>query len=183
VVQRYVQQELFDVLLHFHRYPIALVCDIAEMYLQILLCPSDRSCHRFMWRNSDKEICEYEFNRLVFGVNVSPFLAQFVIQHYAKALQWKFERAAETVLQSTYMDDSMDSVVTENEGISLYKQLSELWEKAGMHAHKWLSNSQVVLEVVPPQERAFQLELDLNKSLAVRTLGVIWDAKEDVFTF
>jgi len=40
-----LQQELLDVLLCFHRYPIALVCDIAEMYLQILLCPSDRSCH------------------------------------------------------------------------------------------------------------------------------------------
>jgi len=69
-----LQQELFDVLLHFCRYPIALVCDIAEMYLQIFLCPSDRSCHRFLWRNLDKEICEYEFNRLVFGVSISPFL-------------------------------------------------------------------------------------------------------------
>ena len=41
-------------------------------------------------------------------------------------LQPNYERAAETVLQSTYMDDSMDSVVNENEGISLQKQLLEL---------------------------------------------------------
>jgi len=47
-------------------------------------------------------------------------------------LQSNYRRAAETLLQSTYMDDSMDSVVNEIEGISLYKQLSELWEKAGM---------------------------------------------------
>ena len=52
----------------------------------------------------------------------------------------------------------MDSVANENEGVSLYEQLSELWRKAGMHAHKWLSNPQTVLEVIPPQDRASQLE-------------------------
>ena len=180
-----LQKELFDVLLRFRRYPIALVCDIAEMYLQILLSPTDRSCHRFLWKDLENanEICEYEFTRLVFGINVLPFLAQFVVQHHAQLFQPEYERAAETVLQSTYMDDSMDSVVTENEGVSLYEQLSELWRKAGMHAHKWLSNSQAVLEIIPPQDRASQLELHKNWSLAVKTLGVLWNAKEDVFTF
>ena len=82
-----------------------------------------------------------------------------------------YGRAVETVLQSTYMDDSMDSVVNEKEGIILYKQLSELWEKAGMHAHKQLSNSQEVLDAIPPQDRASQLELDENSSLAVIAPG------------
>ena len=42
-----LKNELFDVLLHFRRYPIAVVCDIAEMYLRIELSPDDRSFHRF----------------------------------------------------------------------------------------------------------------------------------------
>ena len=37
------------------------------------------------------------------------------------------------------MDDSMDSVIDETEGIELCKQLSELWQKAGMQNYKWLS--------------------------------------------
>ena len=106
-----------------------------------------------------------------------------MVQHHAQLFQPEYERAAETVLQSTYMDNSMDSVVTENEGVSLYEQLSELWRKAGMHAHKWLSNSQAVLEVIPPQDRASQLELHRDWSLAVKTLGILWNAKEDIFTF
>ena len=65
----------------------------------------------------------------MFGVNVSPFLAQFVIQHHAQKFQESYGRAADTVFQSTYMDDSMDSVVNEKGGIILYKQLSELWDK------------------------------------------------------
>ena len=44
-----LQNELFDVLLRFQRYPIAVVCDIAKMYLRIELSPEDRSFHRFSW--------------------------------------------------------------------------------------------------------------------------------------
>ena len=50
----------------------------------------------------------YEFNRVVFGVNSSPFQAQFVTRDYAQRHQEQFPRAAETILKSTYMDDSMD---------------------------------------------------------------------------
>ena len=30
-----LQQDLFDILLRFRRFPMALLCDIAEMYLRI----------------------------------------------------------------------------------------------------------------------------------------------------
>ena len=77
----------------------------------------------------------------------------------------------------------MDSIINETEGISLYKELLQLWEKAGMHAHKWLSNSQAVLQMIPLEDRACQLELSEDNSLAIKTLEIIWLADEDVFTF
>ena len=43
----------------------------------------------------------------------------------------------------------MDSVMNDDEGIELYKQLSELWGKADMFTHKWISNSPVVLDKIP----------------------------------
>ena len=180
-----LQNELFDVLLRFRRYPIAVVCDIAEMYLKIELGPEDRSFHRFLWQNlaSNEKPCEYEFNWLVFGVNASPFLAQLVSQHHARIFEDIYPRAAETILKSTYMNDSMNTVMSESEGITLYKQLSELWDKAGMHAHKWLSNSKAILQMIPSQDRACQLELGDNNSPAIKTLEIMWFAREDVFTF
>lgn len=42
----------------------------------------------------------------------------------------------------------MDSTVDEQNAIDVYHQLSQLWEKAGMHARKWLSNSTQVLKEV-----------------------------------
>ena len=120
-----LQRELFDVLLRFRRYPVAIACDISEMYLRIKLHSEDKSCHRFLWRDLDSSKLPgvYEFTRLVFGINASPFLAQYVSQYHAMMFAQSHPRASETILKSTYMDDSMDSVLDEVEGIKLYKEL------------------------------------------------------------
>ena len=81
-------------------------------------------------------------------------------RHHATIYEKAFPKAAETVLQSTYMDDSMDSVLTDELGVDLYEQLSELWSKAGMHTHKWLLNSPVVLSKIPLQDRVNKMNLD-----------------------
>ena len=92
-------------------------------------------------------------------------------------------RAAEVILKSTYMDDSMDSVIDEEQGVKLYTELSDLWDKAGMQTHKWVSNSPKVLESVSTQRRASEISLDSQEASPVKTLGILWCAREDVFTF
>ena len=75
-----LQQDLVSVLLRFRRYPVALVCDIAEMYLQIGIEPKDRRYQRIIWRDLDqnKQPKVLQFNRVVFGIKSSPFQAQYV---------------------------------------------------------------------------------------------------------
>ena len=95
-----LQSDLFAVLLRFRRDPVALMCDIKEMYLQIKLNPEDQPYHRFLWRDFEtgREPDVFEFNRVVFGVNWSPFQAQFVAQEHARRQQSIFPLlAAETV--------------------------------------------------------------------------------------
>ena len=53
----------------------------------------------------------------------------------------------------------MISILTDDEAVDLYKELCELWGKVGMKASKWLSNSTKVLETIPPQSRASQMNL------------------------
>ena len=126
-----LQRNLFDVLMRFRRFPIALVCDIAEIYLRIGIAHEDKPYHRFLWRgtNQNRRTDIYEFDRVVFGLNSSPFQAQYVVQEHAKKYQQDFPMAVETVLKSTYMDDSMDSARDEDQAIDLYKQLSNLLTK------------------------------------------------------
>ena len=95
----------------------------------------------------------------------------------------EFPMAAETVLKSTYMDDSMDSVVDESRGIKLYEELNQLWSKAGVQTHKWLSNSTKVLERIPVESRPSEVHITSDGLPMVKTLGVTWLPGEDVFTF
>ena len=124
--------------------------------------------------NKERERDEYEFNRVVFGVNSSPFQAQFVVQTHAEKHKDEFPMAAETVLKSTYMEDSMDSGVDESQGIKLHEELTQLWSKAGIQAHKWLSNSTKVLERIPVESRASEVHIASDGLPMVKTLGVTW---------
>ena len=106
-----------------------------------------------------------------------------MLQHHARKHQADYGRATETILKSTYMDDSMDSVLDEKQGIRLYRQLSCLLNKAGMNAHKCFFNSPTVLSEVPIQDKKSEVDLDQDQLLFTKTLGVWWPANEDLFTF
>ena len=54
----------------------------------------------------------------------------------------------------------MDSTVDDQNAIDLYHQLSQLWEKACMHAQKWLSNSTHVLTEVPQEDRVSKVDFN-----------------------
>ena len=105
-----LQKDLFDVLIWFRMNPIAFTCDIKEMYLQVEIEQRDCPYFRLLWRDLDSS-CEpdiYELSRVVFGKNSAPMEAQFVAQENARRHQDVYPSVAETVLKSTYMDDSID---------------------------------------------------------------------------
>ena len=86
-----------------------------EMYLQIETEEKDRPYFRILWRDceNDREPDEYEFTRVVFGKNSASMKERYVAQENARRLQGVYPLGAETVLKSTYMDDSIDSVEDE----------------------------------------------------------------------
>ena len=81
-----LQNGPFDVLLRFRHFPVAVACDVSEMYLQIRIPIEDRSKFRFLWRNLEvdrkPDICEFE--RVVFSDASAPFHAQYVSQENAR---------------------------------------------------------------------------------------------------
>ena len=81
------------------------------------------------------------------------------------------------------MDDSMVSIVNKYEEIKLVQQLKELSRKVGMHPRKWLSNSKKVLGEIDLKDRAKQIDLSMDDLPSVKTLGVVWSASSDQFSF
>ena len=70
------------------------------------------------------------------------------------------------------MDDSIGSVLTEEKGIDVYHQLNAICDKAGMHARKWLSNSEIVLQEIPVEDGAAEVNLEAGSLPATKTLGL-----------
>ena len=73
--------------------------------------------------------------------------------------------------------------LSDENAIELYKQLSRLLTKAGMHARKWLSNSSTLLSVIPQNDRKAEVDLDRDQLPSAKTLGVWWVADRDEFTY
>lgn len=126
-----LQNSLFDVLLRFSCFYVAVACDVSEMYLQIRI-PPDRSKFRFLWRNLqvDRKPEVYEFEWVVFGDASAPFRARYVSQKNSRFHQEEFPLAAATVIKSTYMDDSLDSVRDNQTALQLVQEPQDLWAKA-----------------------------------------------------
>ena len=119
-----LQREIVDVLTRFHRAPIALSGDIAEMFLQVGLQEKDRPYHRFLWQDVDpsREPDVYEFRRLLFGNMASPFCAQYVVHAHAQAHTDTFPAAAESIDNAMYVDDLLDSSETTETAHDLQQQ-------------------------------------------------------------
>ncbi len=83
--------------------------------------------------------------------------------------------SVDSVLHNFYVDDCLVSVGSEEEAVSLYKELGALCAKGGFKLTKWISNRRAVLAAIPQQERAMEVkDLDLdNDTLPMeRALGV-----------
>ena len=83
-----------------------------------------------------------------------------------------------------YVDDVLDSCETVDETVQLRNELSDLLALGNFKLRKWLSNSADVLKDVPVEDRLQNLEIREAENLPkFKTLGVLWDAEKDVFTF
>ena len=71
--------------------------------------------------------------------------SQFVAQENARRHQATYPLAAETVLKSTYTDDTIDSEANDRTAVEVSRQLQKLWRIGGMEARKWVSNSEEVI--------------------------------------
>ena len=67
-----LQRDIFEVLLRFRRYEIALNSDIKEMFLGIKVPPEDSKFLRLLWKEKETDRPHViELTRVVFGVNAS----------------------------------------------------------------------------------------------------------------
>ena len=165
--------ELFDVIMRFRRYTVAISGDISEMFMQIMLDPEYQNYYRIIWNG-----VSYQYTRTIFGDCSSPFKANKVLKSYAAHHQKSFPEVANTVMNAVYVDDALDSRCTVNETIQTRRELTQVLQLAGMKMRKWLSNDIQVISDIPIEDRAASVHLDQRELLPTRkSLGVMLVAR------
>jgi len=179
--------KLLGVITRFREDRIAFMSDIEAMFHQVRVPPGDRDALRFLWWTGgdlDKPPDIYRMTVHLFGGVWSPSCANYALRRTAQDQQECFDpEVVRTVMDNFYVDDCLKSVATEDGAVLLVKQLCQLLSRGGFRLTKWTSNSKLVLDAVPPDERAHcQKNLDLDQSVSIeRALGVLWNTDSDKF--
>ncbi|UYV61696.1 hypothetical protein LAZ67_1005939, partial [Cordylochernes scorpioides] len=125
-----LQQNLFNILLRFRTFPIAITADIEKMFRQIRLNSDDRDYHRILWReNPEDPLLEYRLLTVTYGTASAPFLAIRTIQQLAEDESSKFPSASSIVFRDFYVDDLISGAYSIQEAKSLVAELSSLLNK------------------------------------------------------
>lgn len=176
-----LQGNLFNIIVNFRLFSIALSSDIRQMFPSIGVRETDRRFQRILYRFSPQDPLQvYEFNRVVFGLKSSPFHALRTIKQLAEDEGDSYPQAKAIVATGLYMDDFVHSVLTETQGISTASEMIGLMKAGQFELVKWTSNSQVVLDSIPLSHR-LPVDKEFDGSDQHKVLGLCWSPTSDHF--
>ncbi|XP_051169750.1 uncharacterized protein LOC127287070 [Leptopilina boulardi] len=176
-----IQSGLITILIRFRQYPVALIADIEKMYRQFWIHPDDRKFQKILWRkNSDEPVKTFQLKTVTYGTSAAPFLAIRCLKELAKDEGSHHPKAAEVLENDFYVDDLVTGAESIEEAQELKHDLQQLTERGGLHLCKWRSNKQEVTGNTDDKVDS-RLKLDLEKNS--KTLGVMWDIKQDNLCF
>ncbi|XP_052771144.1 uncharacterized protein LOC128210829 [Mya arenaria] len=115
-----------------------------------------------------RNIEEFRFRRVPFGVISSPFLLGATIEHH---LDTYGSALANQLKEDIYMDNIITGTDTKEEAVCLYKSAKSMFGDAKMNLREWKTNSDEVNET-------FAYE-DLEKNENVKVLGHTWNTRND----
>ena len=178
-----IHPPLADILIRFRTYPVALTADVAKMYREVELLPSDRDLHRFVWRPTPQDsLRDYRMTRVTFGVSASPYLAIRTLQQTAKDHATDHPTAFNHIHSSFYVDDLLAGAETADQAMELFSTLRSILQRGGFNLCKWRSSDSTVLQSIPQDLQEKLLTKDsttLQPSSQPKALGLQWDSGKD----
>lgn len=179
-----LHHEVSEILLKFRSYPVAFICDIKQMYCQILVRSEDRQYQRMLWRFSRSEnLKEYQMNRVTFGIKSAPYLALRTLKELASGEQQSFPLASEVLRQNMYVDDCCSSAPDVPTALKIQRELISLLKRGGFELGKWASNHPELLTAVSSTDTKMSLDFQCEGPTIIKVLGLQWDPSNDVFSY
>ena len=149
---------LFDIVVKFRSYLIAVVADIEKAFHQIQINPDDRRMLRFLWFDEVEKDCpeikQFQFRRLVFGLTPSPAILASTVKHHFSKYEEKEPAVTSLLDSSLYVDDLAGGVFHEKETVDLSDKVQGIMKEGGFSLRKWNSNCQSLRERIKQDEES-----------------------------
>ncbi|GFT27435.1 integrase catalytic domain-containing protein [Trichonephila clavipes] len=177
--------DLFELLLSFRKHPIAFTVDIKQAFINVELDDSDKNVTKFLWTDNPESLEVLRFNRVLFGINSSPFLLTATIKYHLKKYSSLFPQTHELLNKFVYVDDVLGGQSTVAFAYTTSVECFQIFNEANMPLHKWATNSAELRELWG--KNGFSTETSSNSigqnMINYKVLGISWDTDRDVFYF
>ncbi|GFX64585.1 integrase catalytic domain-containing protein [Trichonephila clavipes] len=181
---------LLDVLINFRLNRVAISSDIRQAFLQICLADKHKDFVRFLWTDSNPRIGEnltlqvYRFNRVIFGVNSSPFLLAATIKYHIEKYNEIHPITVQHLDSFMYMDDWITGQDTREKALFMSRHAKNIMKETGMEMRKWISNDTVLMaqwaaDGFDTHPMDAPIRLGTNKT---KLLGMAWQTLDDCLT-
>ncbi|GFX90599.1 integrase catalytic domain-containing protein [Trichonephila clavipes] len=158
------------------------LADVEKAFLQISLAPKDRDVVRFLIDDGENGVQVCRFNRVLFGVNASPFLLAATIKTHIGKYMEKYPVTVRTLDHCFYVDDLVTGEDDAKSAFDLSSKAAKIMSEAGMNLRKWISKDCELM-------KQWQLEhfdhLNMNDFVnhPHRVLGLLWHPQKTISVF
>ncbi|XP_036320855.1 uncharacterized protein LOC118735292 [Rhagoletis pomonella] len=178
-----IQPKLFNILIRFRTFPIALTGDICKMYRCVRVTPPDSMLQCILWRESPQEnFAIYKLDTLTYGTKPASFLAIRAMHQLAADESSTYPIGAEIVRRDFYVDDLISEGDSMEEVLNIKLQTTSLLARGNFKLRKWCSNSPDILRDIPDVDKERFLKFDDGSDIT-KALGLVWDPVKDKLLF
>lgn len=172
------------ILFQFRVGTVGVSGDIAEMFHQIAIRPTDQDAQRFLWRFGDptKPIETFVMRVMTFGARCSPCSAHYVMNLNAEEQTDVDPDAVTAITKNHYVDDFVMSFNSTEAATRITMAVIDIHKRGGFQLRNFRSNSISVLSSLGCPQKNDPVDLRLLDSTE-KILGMYWDTTGDMFSF
>ncbi|XP_012232189.1 uncharacterized protein [Linepithema humile] len=179
-----LQTDLMSILIRWRQHKYVYLADIKKMFRQIMMHPEDADYQRILWRpSSQSSIQSYRLRTVTYGTAPAPYLAIRVLHQLVEDEGHQFPLARSILLHETYVDDILFGAGDIDTANAMRVQLVNMLAAGGFCLRKWAANATEMLEDVPPNDRAINMDHSLEEDNNIKVLGISWLPRNDSFSF
>lgn len=179
-----IQNDLFSIVTRFRKHKVVMTGDIAKMYRQIEVHPSQRSLQQIIWRETPEfDLKYFQLNTVTYGTSSASFLATRCLKQVAIDNVNNFPLESNIIMTDFYMDDLLTGSDDCESLIQIRKNISDMLSGAGFTLRKFTSNDSRVLQEIAQNENSNLSQYIITDNQDTKALGIVWNHVTDTFEY